>query len=218
MEWNIFKKNAEMKVGARVLHKDFSGPLVITELHASSATCAHEFLPVGMTPAISDLTLDPIQKPDISFMISSSNDDVPQIQTSNHFQNNYSSDCSTDFFAAIIDRALRYFVKYDYSLREINDFEQDIKALLLAREPSNLMDEYNRKYFARLPDYYQNTYTVIYSRKDELLTFAVHQYGDFFLQWAMLLITNELIGKMDTTSAIEIVDILYSRLREELGA
>ena len=171
-----------------------------------------------MTPSISDLELDPIQHPDISFMISSSMDDLPKIQTSNHFDNNYSLDCCRDFFVAIIERTLSYFLKYNYSLDEINNFEQEIKTLLISTEGDYLMDTYNGKYFTKLPDYYQNTYTVIFSKKDELLTFAVQEYGDCFLQWAILLITNELIGKIDSKTAIEIVDILYSNMHEELRA
>lgn len=161
--------------------------------------------------------MTPIQKPDICFKISSDYNDIIDLRTSNHFKNDYSLNCVTDFFVSIIDRTTSYFHKYGYSYDDIFEFEQDIKALIQSSPSDNLMNDLIIKYSKLFPTYYENSNEVIYSQEEGLLTFSAEQYGDFYLQWTILLITNQIIDKLDSETALKVINVLFRDLYSEIN-
>jgi hypothetical protein len=172
-----------------------------------------------MSPNISSLKLTEIQNPDVGFWVDIRGNDYPHFSTSNHFENDYSEDCVMNFYCSILDRTISYFKKYNYSASSMFEFQIELEALLNCSEDehADLTNYFVTKHRNKLPRDYQNSYMILFSNKDGLITFYVPQYGDSSLQITILFITQYLYNKLNIDLALRVTKILFKELEQDLN-
>ena len=208
-----------INIGSRVWLHDLNGPFVVKSLDSLKAHCSHEFIGIEISPNISSLTLTDIQHPDIGFWVDIPDNDYPHFSSSNHFENDYSEDCVMNFYCSILDRTISYFKKYNYSHSSMFEFQKELELLLSCSEDESaeLTNFFVTKHRNKLPRDYQNSYMILFSDKDGLITFYVPQYGDASLQLTILFITQYIHGKLNIDLALRVTKILFKELEKDLN-
>lgn len=204
----------KINVGSRVWLEELNGPFFVKSIDSNKAHCSHEFIGIEISPSISSLRLLDIQEPDMGFWVNFPEGDYPYIRTSYHFKNDYSADVSINFFCGILERTITYFKRYNYSISSILEFKIDLECIL------NYSDEQNEeilltlieKYGNKLPRYYENSYMILSSENEKLLTFFVSQYGDESLQISILMIVDYIRDHLNTEMALKVTKILFREL------
>ncbi len=211
--------NNRISIGSRVYLEDLNGPFLVRSIDSINANCSHEFIGIEISPSISSLKLLDIQKPDIGFWVSFPEDDYPYIRTSNHFKNDYSSEVVINFFCGILERTIVYFKRYNYSVSSMFQFQIDLESTLICSEEGReeLQEFFINNYGNKLPRNYGNSYMILSSEKEKLLTFFVSEYGDESLQISILMIANYIRNYLDIELALKVTKILFKELENELN-
>ena len=211
--------NNSINIGSRVWLKDLNGPFLVKSIDSNNAYCSHEFIGIEISRRISSLILLDIQKPDIGFWVSLPEGEFPFIMTSNHFKNDYSTEVLINFFYWIIERTIVYFKRYNYSVSSMFQFQSDLESILNCSEEDSeeLLDLLINKYGNKLPSYYNNSYMILSSENERLLTFFVPKYGDETLQISIIMIVDYIRDKLNIEMALKVTKILFKELENELN-
>lgn len=211
--------NISLNVGSRVWLEDLNGPFFVKSIDSNNANCSHEFIGIEISPSISSLRLLDIQKPDIGFWVSFPEGDYPLIRTSCHFKNDYSTEVSINFFCGILERTITYFKRYKYSVSSILEFKIDLESVLNCSDEKSddLLMFLLNKYGGKLPQYYENSYMILSSENEKLLTFFVPKYGDESLQISILMIVDYIRDHLNIEMALKVTKILFKELENELN-
>lgn len=211
--------SSSIRVGTRVWHEDINGPFYVESIDSIKANCSHEFIDFEMSPSISSLKLLDIQKPDIGFWVNFPEGDYPYIRTSNHFKNDYSSEVLINFLCSIIERTIDYLKRYNYSVSSIFHFQSDLESILNCSEEDSeqLLELLTIKYMNKLPRYYNNSYMILSSEDERLLTFFVPKYGDESLQISILMIVDYIRDNLNIELALKVTKILFKELENDLN-
>lgn len=211
--------NNSINVGSRVWLEDLNGPFFVKSIDLNKANCSHEFIGIEISPSISSLRLLDIKQPDMGFWVSFPEGDYPYIRTSNHFKNDYSSEVLINFFCGILERTIVYFKRYNYSASSMFQFQKDLESILKCSEEDSeerlifLINKYRNK----LPGHYGNSYMVLSSENERLLTFFVSEYGDESLQISILMIVDYIRDNLNIELALKATKILFKELENELN-
>jgi hypothetical protein len=203
--------NNGITIGSRVWLQDFNGPFCVTSIDSNKATCSHEFIPIIITPDISLLNLLEIKKPIMGFWVSFKEYEYPQVKTSNHFQNDGSSEAIIEFFYGIIQRTMSYFKNYNYSVHSIRTFQKDLETYLHADEESCeiFLRQAIDKYCHKLPREYNNSIMILSSHIEKLSTFFIGKYGDESLQITILLMIQCIRYNLDIEMALKLTAMVF---------
>ena len=211
--------NNSINVGSRVWLEDLNGPFFVKSFDSNKANCTHEFMGFEISPSISSLRLLEIKQPDMAFWVNFPEGDYPFIRTSNHFKNDYSSEVLIGFFCGILERTISYFKSYNYSFSSMFQFQKDLESILNNTEEDGeeLLMSFINKYGNELPSDYHNSYMILSSESEGLLTFFVPKYGDESLQIAILMIVDYIRDNINIERALNVTKILFKKLDNELN-